>query len=84
MVAGLVLASLMAAPIRSRSRSQTSSGNDGSPIWREASSIALPSRAGSDRLRSVKLSRSELAPTLNAAPRSAQASPNAFSSMAIA
>jgi hypothetical protein len=52
MVAGLVLASLMAALMRSRSRSHTSSGNEGSPISREASATALPSSAGSESVRS--------------------------------
>lgn len=51
-VAGLVLASLMAALMRSRSRCQTSSGNEGSPISREASATALFSSAGSDSDRS--------------------------------
>ena len=82
MVPGLVLASLSAAPMRSRSRCHTSSGNAGSPISRAASATALSSSAGCASVRSVKLMRSMPAPTPNIAPRSAQASPSAFWSSA--
>ena len=80
--AGRVLASFHDAVIRARSRSQMSAAKAGSPSWRAAKVMARSSRSGSVRVRSEKLIRSALALASNDAPKSAQASPSAFSSSA--
>ena len=69
--------------MRWRSRCQTSSGKAGSPISRAASCTALPSSAGSDSdaQREAHAVRAR-ARRRSSAPRSAQASPSAFSSIA--
>ena len=74
----------MLALQRARSRCQISAGQLGSPIWRAASSAARCSSAGSVRERSEKCSASLPALASKLAPRSAQASPSAFSSSAVA